>query len=147
MDITVFNNEYEKVKNITVEKSQSSFISDYDRLMLQLKQPHSEMYLLWVDAEVVGYCLVRENPEYNNCFIWQLAISSTYQKRGLGHQFLKELISIIKKKDISHFVTTISKGNLASMRLFQKLGFTFENDELDDSGNVFESHYILKIQT
>jgi L-amino acid N-acyltransferase YncA len=58
---------------------------------------------------------------------------------------MKNVIQKLRIKDITSIVTTIITGNQASTRLFKKLGFEFDSDEVDENNKVFESNYILKI--
>jgi L-2,4-diaminobutyric acid acetyltransferase len=59
-------------------------------------------------------------PTNKNClFIWQVAIDEDYRGKGLGIDLIEFLLN--QNKEFNTIETTITKNNMASRRMFQKI--------------------------
>jgi L-2,4-diaminobutyric acid acetyltransferase len=59
-------------------------------------------------------------PTNKNClFIWQVAIDEDYRGKGLGIELIEFLLN--QNKEVNTIETTITKNNIASRRMFQKI--------------------------
>ncbi|WP_082592842.1 GNAT family N-acetyltransferase [Paenibacillus sp. Soil766] len=59
------------------------------------------------------------NPEI--LFVWQIAVSTEHQGKGIAYSLLRELITGASCTEVRYIETTISPSNAASNRLFRKL--------------------------
>lgn len=72
-------------------------------------------------GRTVGFLSGLLPPEQDDTvFVWQVAVSKTERKRGLGLKLLKELVSRPVCRTVRYLETTITPSNSASMRLFRK---------------------------
>lgn len=71
------------------------------------------------DGELVGWVsgyLIPDDPE--TLFVWQVAVDSSAQGKGLGKKLLGELLEREACRDVRNLKTTITADNEASWALF-----------------------------
>ena len=92
------------------------------------------------------------NPANKNClFIWQVAIDESYRGKGLGIELIEFLLD--QNKDVNTIETSITKNNIASRRMFQKIVKKYEAtmyeeilfDKHEDFSNEHESEILVTI--
>lgn len=115
----------EDVLKISVYETQKDFVMPVEKALDIADKSKNSVYPFAIYAEeIVGFAMVRHNPEYNNFFIWQLIIDRNNQNKGYGKASIKKIIEWIKSKNISEEVTTtVSYDNLVSEKLFKQIGF------------------------
>ncbi|OAS16109.1 diaminobutyrate acetyltransferase [Paenibacillus oryzisoli] len=92
-----------------------------------------------IDKEIVGFVtsLIRpSNPEV--LFVWQIAVSTEYQGKGIAYSLLRDLITGASCTQVRYIETTISPNNAASNRLFRKFAVEIDAPLLESEG--FSSH-------
>ncbi|KRE96440.1 hypothetical protein ASG89_31220 [Paenibacillus sp. Soil766] len=88
-----------------------------------------------IDKEIVGFVtsLIRpSNPEV--LFVWQIAVSTEHQGKGIAYTLLHELISSASCTEVRYIETTISPRNTASNQLFRKWAEEMEAPLLESEG-------------
>ena len=91
-------------------------------------------------------------PTNKNClFIWQVAINEDYRGKGLGIELIEFLLD--QNKNISIIETTITKNNIASRRMFQKIVEKYQArmseeilfDKYEEFSNEHDSEILVTI--
>jgi L-2,4-diaminobutyric acid acetyltransferase len=91
-------------------------------------------------------------PTNKNClFIWQVAIDEDYRGKGLGIELIEFLLN--QNKEVNTIETTITKNNIASRRMFQKIVEKYETrmseetlfDKEEDFSNEHDSEMLITI--
>ena len=91
-------------------------------------------------------------PTNKNClFIWQVAIDEDYRGKGLGIELIEFLLN--QNKEVNTIETTITKNNIASRRMFQKIVEKYETrmseetlfDKEKDFSNEHDSEMLITI--
>ena len=91
-------------------------------------------------------------PTNKNClFIWQVAIHEDYRGKGLGIELIEFLLN--QNKEVNTIETTITKNNIASRRMFQKIVEKYEArmseealfDKEKDFSNEHDSEMLITI--
>jgi len=91
-------------------------------------------------------------PTNKNClFIWQVAIDEDYRGKGLGVELIEFLLN--QNKEVNTIETTITKNNIASRRMFQKIVEKYETrmseetlfDKEEDFSNEHDSEMLITI--
>ena len=103
---------------------------------LELRQDFTgnNLYVLTDDNSVLGAVSVVDPPELGDEDIWccksyaeiaRVAVDAPFSGRGYASFMLRELFSILKERGIESIRLSVSQGNPAALRLYQKLGFRF----------------------
>lgn len=75
---------------------------------------------------LAGFVSAFKSPQQPEClFIWQIAVSPSRQRKGIGKKLLRELLSRESCRDIRYLKATVSPSNLASRGLFLHLVKTY----------------------
>jgi L-2,4-diaminobutyric acid acetyltransferase len=91
-------------------------------------------------------------PTNKNClFIWQVAIDEEYRGKGLGIELIEFLLN--QNKEVNTIETTITKNNIASRRMFQKIVEKYKTrmseealvDKEKDFSNEHDSEMLITI--
>jgi ribosomal protein S18 acetylase RimI-like enzyme len=76
-------------------------------------------FVIYDGQKLIGYMLVRCDPEDEVLDLLRLGIHTDYQRRGLGKRLLNEL----DQKDLKDFMLTVKKSNIVALRLYSSRGF------------------------
>jgi len=91
-------------------------------------------------------------PTNENClFIWQVAIDEGYRGKGLGIELIEFLLN--QNKEVNTIETTITKKNIASRRMFQKIVEKYETtmsegtlfDKKEDFSSEHDTEILITI--
>lgn len=81
------------------------------------------------DNKVIGFVSGFIQPEQTDTlFVWQIAIDSDFQGKGLATQLLEELLSQLKHKNINFLEATVTPTNIPSSKLFHKIANNHNTD-------------------
>ena len=104
--------------------------------------------------DLVGVVTGYSPPQQpDTLFVWQVAVDTLAQKRGLAGRMLRELIRRDACKDVHYVETTVTADNQASRAMFQSLARRLDCDinesEMFDREkhflNLHDSEYKLRI--
>lgn len=89
--------------------------------------------LFWVateDSQVAGYVFGRV-VSADTVFLWQIAVDANHQGKRVGNQLVHAFIESAQSQGFKKLTTTISKGNTASERLFQRIAAAYQQELLE----------------
>lgn len=116
-------------KEILASCFQHEVSEEYFHLLL--KDPSVEMYLLESiknTDEIIGIICTQNRNVIGAAYIFDIAIKEKYRGKGLGSYLIMNVLSILKKKNISKAILTVDGENKDALSLYKKLGF-IEVDE------------------
>ena len=87
-----------------------------------------EYYVATLGGAVVGYAMLRGWNEGYEIPSAGIAIAPDYSGLGLGSSMVRFLGAVARLRGARRIRCTVEKGNVASLRLFESLGYTFEKD-------------------
>ena len=73
------------------------------------------------DGQFVGYVIL--SVAVGEAHILNICLDPAYQGKGLGRQFLKEVLIIAKKKNANSVFLEVRPSNTAAVKLYKKAGF------------------------
>ncbi|MFW9830874.1 MAG: ribosomal protein S18-alanine N-acetyltransferase [Candidatus Thorarchaeota archaeon] len=121
------NQDFNQITQIEFE----AFIDPYSKEIFQhLATTAPDLFLVAVKAQkdhdvVYGYAAaeIDEYLQYRVGHILSIAVSIPYRNKGLGHQLLSELISVLRVKKCKGVVLEVRVSNYSAKVLYEKLGF------------------------
>lgn len=82
-----------------------------------------------LDGKVAGYATLspyRHKQAYSSTVELSVYVSPNFRRRGVGETLSREILSMARENPGLHtVVSVITSGNEASVKLHEKLGFTF----------------------
>ena len=79
------------------------------------------------DGTLMGFISGYRLPEQpDTLFVWQVAVSAQARGQGLASRLLTELLARPQLSSVRHLHTSITPGNTASYRTFERLAQTLE---------------------
>jgi L-2,4-diaminobutyric acid acetyltransferase len=101
-----------------------------------------------VVAFVSGFINSSKN---NSLFIWQVAIDENYRGKELGIELIEFILN--QNKNLDSIETTVTKNNISSRRMFQKICEKYKSriselilfDKEKDFANKHDSEMLIKI--
>ena len=105
----------------TIAQSTGPYSWNENELRDSFDQEHLG-YVLVVQGEVCGYCIIR-------CFdteleLLDISIAHSRQSRGLGYVLLRDVLGNAKFGDIKDVWLEVRESNLQARALYRRLGFT-----------------------
>lgn len=95
-------------------------------LKIKLDDPASKIYILKYNEIPVG--VVRF--EINETTIIGITVAPDHRGMGLGAEILKTACNTFWENHADSILAYIKKGNVASQRVFEKSGFTFQKEDI-----------------
>lgn len=80
-----------------------------------------------VDGHIAGYCYAhawKERPAYSRTLETTVYLSPRFTGRGIGTALMKRLIADCRETGFGALIACITRGNEASCRMHERLGFT-----------------------
>ena len=98
---------------------------DYRR---QLTSPHSPLFLLLEDDNVIGMLTVGTylSPTGSKAWIEDVVIDNAYRGQGLGRMLVTHAIAYCKEQGIDTVMLTSNPKRIAANALYKSLGFNFK---------------------
>ena len=107
-------------------------------------------FIVLENKEVAGFVCALHSVEKDSVFIWQLAVKSSYRKKGIAAMLCDEVMKYASKNNVGSLQTTINDTNTASIAFFSKFstkhGKIFEKVILSGLCNFEnESAYMIRL--
>lgn len=94
-----------------------------EEIRRQLELPQVIFLVAETGGKVIATVLATHDGRKG--WINRLAVDPDYQGRGLGQQLVRLAEQELEKKGLRMFAALIEEDNLASIKLFEKLGYEF----------------------
>lgn len=104
----------------------------FTKLESNLSANGEEQWLNWVirlpTSELIGYVQATVHPDHRAAIAYE--VSSAYWGRGLAGQAVQAMISeLVRHYQVRGLRAVLKTGNLRSMRLLERLGFSLASAE------------------
>ncbi len=129
----------DEVRSTAVVKKNIGWDEHINWLTNKLQSDQSHIYIL-TDGQKENIGVVRFDKD-EDTFVISYSIDQLYRKKGMGFLILQlglEKISEIEPQ--CKFRASVQTDNIASNKIFEKLGFKLENTEII-KGHVFNIYY------
>ena len=136
---------FKKSKEMKIELSKEDeiFLQSKESIKIVAEYPDVIAFDIYDDNTLIGFALLREY-EKNKYFLWDYAIDTKYQNKGLGTKALMELIDYMRTEySLKEMATTYIWGNDSARKLYEKVGF-IETSVVDED-DIHEVNMELKV--
>ncbi len=121
-----------------IGKHQVSYMLDKfqsaDAISSQIKKGME--YFLIVEEEIpVGYMGLEFKQ--NELFLSKIYVLSSMRGKGIGRKAVAFAAEIAKKRNLSRITLTVNKGNISSIKAYEKIGFVNNGSIVSDIGHGF----------
>lgn len=92
-------------------------------------------YILLVEAgKVIAFCsyLNDYEDELNVVYLYELHVSKTHQRGGLGKLLLDKTVSAARESNVPYVMLTAFRHNKNAVSFYQKNGFSFHDDNSEN---------------
>jgi RimJ/RimL family protein N-acetyltransferase len=125
----------DETRGMAIVKKKISWSEHINWLTNKLKSNQSYIYVL-TDDENKNIGVIRFDKN-NDVFAISYSIDKLYRKKGMGLLIIQLGIEkILESEPICKFVASVQTNNIASNKIFEKLGFRLEKTE-NIKGNIF----------
>jgi L-amino acid N-acyltransferase len=116
------------VKNLTATFDLEEHSLEQRKVWFQQHGGRFPLIVALIDDLVVGYCCLspyRDKPGYSRSTELSIYLSKEHRGKGIGTFLMKELVSRTRQLGFHTLIGGISSGNIASIKLHEKFGFSF----------------------
>jgi len=107
--------------------------------MISLGHSKYQSFVILSDDEICGFCYIgqfRKKEAYDKSVEVTLYLNQGFTGKGIGKKAITFIENIAQQNDIKNLVAVITEGNLASITLFEKMGY-FKVGHLKNIGEKF----------
>lgn len=108
---------------------------------------HGRVFILKekIDSEVLGLAVfMRDWTDNRKCYLYDYAIETKYQGKGLGYHFLKSISYYMMDLGYTHMELMVATDNKPALELYQrKLGFEIKSFNKDEYGRGMHRYAML----
>ena len=104
-----------------IERQSSNNPWTQTQLLESIKNPVNLAYSLIYKSEIIGYLIAM--PVIESADILNIAIDSSYQRKGFGKVLIKHLIQALNKRGISEVLLEVSQSNVSAIKFYLAQGF------------------------
>ena len=119
-----------KIEKMTKEHLESVYIIEtecfshpWSKQSLQ-NELNNDTSLFWVATEnndVIGY--IGMSVVIDEGYIFNVAVSETYRKKGVGSALINEIVTYGKKNNLCFITLEVRESNINAQSLYSKFGF------------------------
>jgi len=133
------NFQIKSLSGTPVEKIHEAFTDAFSEYEVKLDMPLEKLIEMMLTRDLnpdysvgcfdgdllVGFILTgyREINGQKVCYDGGTGVIKTYQRKGIGEMLLKELLLILREKQIDRFVLEVLENNSPAIKLYEKHGF------------------------
>lgn len=144
------------VLQLSWQKAYSSFIPQedldfylnktYSKLSLQEMSKNSDYicYVAEIENTIVGWLKLNDNKSDNRFYLSSIYVLPEFQKMKIGEKFYRLACEEAVKKGFKEMYVGVMVQNKRALLWYQKLGFTFFEEQPFQMGNTSVSHLIGK---
>ncbi len=125
--LEIYNYEVENgVATLDIDKKS---LADWERWYYNHNISNHPLIVCEDEGEIAGYATLssyREKQAYSSTVELSVYVSPDHRRKGVGTLLMEEILRMAREDESIHtVVSVITSGNLASVRLHDKFGFTF----------------------
>lgn len=90
-------------------------------LIEETENPTAVFLVAKENDEIIGY--IGSNNILGEVFITNIAVTSSFRRKGVGFLLLKSLIDECGNKRASYLTLEVRKSNISAIKLYEKAGF------------------------
>ncbi len=94
-----------------------------------------EYFLILDEGDTVGYMGLELRE--NELFLSKIYVLSSMRGKGIGKKAIVFAAKIARRKKLGKITLTVNKGNLSSIKAYEKMGFINKGSIVSDIGNGF----------
>ncbi len=121
---------------LEVNEDQQRFVASRDIILARaymFRKYRAQAYWVYANDNGIGIVLFLDSPDTNSYDISQILIDKSFQKKGYGTAAIKLILEKMKQDGKYSKVTTCYvEENIASKKLFEKLGFVETMQNYDE---------------
>ena len=96
-------------------------LADENQRLIDAYLPLSQVYLLTVDGQVQGICLLQTIEKTGE--IMNIAVEPVYQGRGLGKALLHHAVGVAREQGLQRLIIKTGNSGIGQIALYQRQGF------------------------
>ena len=104
-----------------IERQSSNNPWTQTQLLESINNPVNLAYSLIYKSEIIGYLIAM--PVIESADILNIAIDSSYQRKGFGKALIKHLIQALNKRGISEVLLEVRQSNVSAIKFYLAQGF------------------------
>jgi diamine N-acetyltransferase len=138
----------EAVSAVSVAPDQEQFVASVVRSLEEAAvTPEGNPWYraIYADDEPVGFVMlswdVTPNPPeiHGPWFLWRLLIDQRWQRRGIGHDALTQIVDVVRAQGAAELLTSYQPGDGEPWPFYQRFGF-------ERTGEVVDGEYLLRLR-
>ncbi len=119
---------------------------DYQK---EIENKDSLNFVAKQNEKIIGFAIVRmhlgaENV-YDSAEIYNIAVSNSFQTKGIGQKLFDRIVSKLKTENISEIWLDVRESNKKAIKFYLKNGFVQEFVRKDYYNHPLENAFILKL--
>lgn len=106
---------------LLIERQSSNNPWTQTQLLESIKNPVNLGYSLIYKSEIIGYLIAM--PVIESADILNIAINSSYQRKGFGKALIEHLVQALNKRGVSEVLLEVRQSNFSAIKFYLALGF------------------------
>lgn len=126
-----------------LEIERQSFSNPWsEQSLIESAEDRNNIYfVVKIEDEIAGYCGCK--GIFDEGHILHIAIKEKYRGRGIGKEFLREVMHRVKDKGLNKFTLEVRESNEFAIKLYKGLGFEELGKRKDFYTNPIEDGVIM----
>jgi RimJ/RimL family protein N-acetyltransferase len=124
---------HEAVDMVAREKSflartEAPPIEETEKLVRENIHSKSAYYVAVVSGQVIGWCLIVQNPRevFSHCGTLGMGVVKDFRGKGIGSSLIKAALSKAKANGMERVELEVFDNNTTAIKLYEKIGFKME---------------------
>jgi ribosomal-protein-alanine N-acetyltransferase len=138
-----FAEEKDLEKVLKIEELSFSDPWDLHNFKMTLK----DIFLVYDDIDIVGFLIAVCCYQNIRATVMKMAVHPEHRRKGIATALLNEVLSILRKKDISEVCLDVAVIRHPAVALYRKLGFeVIQTIHMDSEDELFDdAFHIMKL--
>lgn len=124
---TYGDSDYNAVKKILKEAGLFDKVWDSRKNLKNKIKNNPKSIILAIEKNKVAGCIYAQTDGWEG-FLWRLAVSNKYRKRGIGTTLLRSAERFLRKKDVKEIGLFVNSKNTDLHKYYKKRGYISSNN-------------------
>lgn len=122
-----------------------------DRLLDELRAPHSRFYFITADGELAGYLKLNASPgqsdrnDPDSLEVERIYVDARYQSRGLGEALVDKAAEEAAALGKKYLWLGVWEHNKKAQRFYKRMGFYFIGEHGFDLGGEMQTDFVMRM--